>query len=85
MKAIIKRPEDFYGCQVVNTYRNCHQATNIPNGVRTFSVILYSHLHATLPFGRFHDQVRLFHRDQTHMCHKCNHCGHFARECPNVV
>ena len=82
-EAIIKRLEDFYGCQVVNTYRNCHQGTKIPNGVRTFSVILNGHLPATLRFGCF--QVRLFHRDQAQMCHKCNRCGHFVRECPNVV
>ena len=52
---------------VVNTYRNCHQGTKIPNGVRTFSVIVNGHLPATLRFGRF--QFRLFHRDQEKMCH----------------
>ena len=67
----------------MNAYRNCHQGTKIPNGVRTFSTILNGHLPATLRFGRF--QVRLFYRDQERMCHKCNRCGHFARECPNVV
>ena len=43
-EAIIIRLEDFYGCQAVNTYRNCHQGTKIPNGVRTFSTILNGHL-----------------------------------------
>ena len=52
---------------VVNTYRNCHQGTKIPNGVRTFSVIVNGHIPATLRFGRF--QVRLFHRDQEQRCH----------------
>ena len=82
-EAIVKRLEDFYECKVVNTYHNCHQGTNIPNGIRTFSVILNGHLPATLRFGRF--EVRLFHRDQPQRCHKCNRCGHFARECPNIV
>ena len=58
-EAIVKLLEDFNERQVVNTYRNCHQGTNIPNGIRTFSVILNRHLPATLRFGRF--QVRLFH------------------------
>ena len=35
-EAIIKRLEDFYGCQVVNTYRNCHQGTKIPSGSARF-------------------------------------------------
>ena len=51
-EAIVKRLEDFYECKVVNTY-NCRQGTNIPNGIRTFSVILNRHLPATLRFGRF--------------------------------
>ena len=37
-EAIVKRLEDFYKCQVVNTYHNCHQGTNISNGARTWSV-----------------------------------------------
>ena len=67
----------------MNTYCNCHQLTNIPNGVRTFSVILDRYLPATLRFGRF--QVRLFHRDHPQRYHKCNRCGHFTRECPSLV
>ena len=67
----------------MNTYCNCHQRTNIPNGVRTFSVILDRYLAATLRFRRF--QVRLFHRDHTHIYLKCNRCGHFTRECPSRV
>ena len=39
-EAIVKRLEDFYECQVVNTYYNCHQGTNISNGVRASSVVL---------------------------------------------
>ena len=46
--AIVKRVEDFYGCRVMNTDRNYHHGTNIPNGVRTFSIILTRHLAATL-------------------------------------
>ena len=82
-KAIVKRLKDFYECQVVNTYHNCHQGTNISNGVRTCSVVLDRHLPATLRFRRF--QVRLFHRDQLERCHKCFRCGHFVRECHNIV
>ena len=29
-EAIVKRLEDLFECQVVNTYRNRHQGTNIP-------------------------------------------------------
>ena len=39
-QAIVKRLDDFYECQVVNTYYNCHQGTNISNGVRASSVVL---------------------------------------------
>ena len=82
-EAIVKRLEDFCECQVLNTYCNCHQGTNIPNGFRTFSVILNRHLPASLRFGRF--QVCLFHRYQPQRCHKCNLCVQFARECLNLV
>ena len=79
-EAIVKRLKDFFECQVLNTYHNCHQGTNISNGIRTCSVVLDRHLPTTLRFGRF--QVRLFYRDQLQRCHKC---GHFVRECPNIV
>ena len=39
-QAIVKRLDVFYECQVVNTYYNCHQGTNISNGVRASSVVL---------------------------------------------
>jgi len=57
-EAFVKRLEDFYECQVMVMYRSKHQAANIPNGVRTFSVILKRHLPVSLRFGRF--QIRLF-------------------------
>lgn len=47
-EAIVKRLEDFYECQVMVMYRGKHQGTNIPNVVRTFSVILKRHLPVTL-------------------------------------
>ena len=46
----VKRPEDFCECQEVNTYHNCHQGTNISNGVRTCSIVFNHHLPATLPY-----------------------------------
>lgn len=51
-EANVKRVEDFYECQVMNTYHNCHQRTNISNGARTFSVVLNRHLRipATVPY-----------------------------------
>ena len=33
-EAIVKRLEDFYECQAVDTYHNCHEGTSIPNRVR---------------------------------------------------
>ena len=83
MRLFFKRLEDFYGGQEVNSYRNCHQRTNIPNGVRTFSVVLNRYFPVTLRFGPF--QVRLFHRHHTQRHHICNRCRHFTRECPNGV
>ena len=47
-QAIVKRLDDFYECQVVNTYYNCHQGTNISNGVRASSAV---HNRVTLTSG----------------------------------
>ena len=52
-EAIVKRLENFYECKVVNTYHNCHQGTNIPNGIRTFSVTLIVTFLPPYDFGVF--------------------------------
>ena len=50
---VVQRLQDRFQCTVVNTRRNKHQGTDIPNGIRTYSVIMRKDLPATMRFGRF--------------------------------
>ena len=50
---IVQRLQDRFQCTVVNTRRNKHQGTDIPNGIRTYSVIMRKDLPATMRYGRF--------------------------------
>ena len=45
---IVQRLQDRFQCTVVNTRRNKHQGTDIPNGIRTYSVIMRKDLPATM-------------------------------------
>ena len=55
---IVQRLYDRFQCTVVNTRRDKHQGTDIPNGIRTYSVVMRKDLPATRRSGssviRFH-------------------------------
>ena len=49
---IAQHLQDRFQCTVVNTRRNKHQGTDIPNGMRTYSVVMRKDLPATTRSGR---------------------------------
>ena len=80
---IVQRLQDRFQCTVVNTRRNKHQGTDIPNGIRTYSVIMRKDLPATMRFGRF--VIRFHYSGAGRRCNKCSQEGHVARDCPETM
>lgn len=80
---IVQRLQDRFQCTVVNTRRNKHQGTDIPNGIRTYSVVMRKDLPATMRFGRF--VIRFHYSGAGRRCNKCSQEGHVARDCPESM
>ena len=80
---IVQRLQDRFQCTVVNTRRNKHQGTDIPNGIRTYSVIMRKDLPATMRFGRF--VIRFHYSGAGRRCNKCSQEDHVARDCPETM
>ena len=79
---IVQRLQDRFQCTVVNTRRNKHQGTDIPNSIRTYSVIMRKDLPATMCFGRF--VIRFHYSGAKRRCNKCSQEGYVARDCPET-
>ena len=80
---IVQRLQDRFQCTVVNTRRNKHQGTDIPNGIRTYSVIMRKDLPASMRFGRF--VIHFHYSGAGRRCIKCSPEDHVARDCPETM